>query len=374
MEAVLTASAPLRRLGRSAVHVSPIGLGGAPYAAVSDAASDAESKTLIEDAYRGGISYFDTAPLYGVGLSERRLGNGLRYLDASNVAISTKVGRWLAPRMGALPVSGSRREFETVIDYSYDGAMRSLEQSLQRLGTSRIDILLIHDVDIWTHGSREAYEQRLREAMNGAYRALLKLRDERVVGAIGIGVNEIEPCLSFARAADLDCMMLAGRYTLLEHEGAAQLLSLCQQKQISLLIAGPYNSGILATGATPSALYNYRPAPTPIVNRVRAIEALARRHGAPIAACALQFPLAHPAVAAVVPGAFNRTEVERNLAMMATPIPPALWDELKESGLLAADAATPRGPPPLARRSAAPATAGAGAVPQSDIGSQKYGD
>ena len=334
---VATSSLPTRQVGRTPVRVTVMGLGGAPYAKSDDAPSERESRELIARAFDGGIRHFDTAPLYGIGLSERRLGNGLRYVAGSDYTISTKVGRYLVPSD-----TGGRRAFSAVIDYSYDATMRALEQSLQRLGLNRVDILLIHDLDIWTHGTRDGYEERFREAMEGAYPALASLRAQGVVSAIGIGVNEIEPCLRFAGAADPDCFMLAGRYTLLEQEALNELLPLCEQRTISVLVAGPFNSGILATGAAAGAQYNYRPAPAAVFDRVRKLQAVAQHYDVPIAACALQFPLAHPAVAAVVPGAFTVSEVETNLALLATPIPPALWAELKDRGLLRADASLPQ--------------------------------
>ena len=219
--------------------------------------------------------------------------------------------------------------------------MRAVEQSYQRLGVSEIDIVLIHDVDIWTHGSAEAYERRFREAIDGAYRALDELRRGGIIKAVGVGVNEVAPCVRFASEGAFDCFLLAGRYTLLEQNGLDDLLPLAERRGFSLLLGGPFNSGILATGATPAAKYNYKPAPSEIIERVRRIESVCKRHEVPLAAAAIQFPLGHARVASIIPGAVSAAEVERNAGHMALPIPQALWSELKAEKLLAAEAPVP---------------------------------
>jgi D-threo-aldose 1-dehydrogenase len=331
-----------RQLGSSPLNITILGLGGVPlgdnYAPLSDAQADA----TIATAYESGIRYFDTAPLYGQGQSEHRFGRILRRLPEHDFVLSTKVGRCLVPEVAEKVdhrwFKGGLN-FRPIDDYSYDGAMRSIDQSFQRLGLNRIDILLIHDVDVWTFG--EAYERRFQEAMAGAYRAIESLRSQGVIKAIGIGVNEIEPCIRFAEAGDFDCLMLAGRYTLLEPGALDELLPLVERKGISILIAGPYNSGILATGAVPGAKYNYREAPPEIIKKVALIEAVCRRYEVPIAACALQFPLGHPSISAVVPGAVTPDEIHRNVALMSTKIPADVWSELKHEGLLRSDAPVP---------------------------------
>jgi D-threo-aldose 1-dehydrogenase len=258
--------------------------------------------------------------------------------------VSTKVGRYLVPEA---PEKVDHRLFHgtlnmrLVLDYSYDGAMRAIDQSFQRLGIERIDVLHIHDIDIWSHGSREVYEKHFAEAMDGAYRAVHELRAQNVVGAIGIGVNEVEPCLRAAAAGDFDCFMLAGRYTLLNQDALDELLPLLELKGMGLLIAAPYNSGILATGATPGARYNYQPASAEMMARVAQIEVVARRHAVPLQAAALQFPLGHPTVAAVVPGAVSAREVQHNIALVRHAIPAAFWDELKDRKLLPAHCPVP---------------------------------
>jgi D-threo-aldose 1-dehydrogenase len=231
-----------------------------------------------------------------------------------------------------------------VVDYSYDGTMRSVEQSLLRLGTDRLDLLLIHDVDIWTHGV-DAIEDRFREAMAGAYVALDRLRSEGVVAGIGIGVNEAEMCVRFAQAGSFDTMLLAGRYSLLEQPALAHFLPLAQQKGIAVMLGGVFNSGILATGAVPGAKYNYQDAPPDILARVANIERVCEAHGVALPTAALHFVLGHPAVVSVVLGAQKPEEVERNVAALSGQLPSALWSDLKAQHLLDPEAPVPSSVP-----------------------------
>lgn len=333
-----------RPLGKSGLRVTQLGFGGAPLGDFYQKLPEAEATATIEAAYDQGVTLFDTSPFYGYGLSEHRFGHVLRRKPRDSFVLSTKVGRYFVPPGMAEVDRGAWAgglDFAPVVDYGYDGTMRAVEQSLMRLGIPRIDVLLIHDVDIWTHGSREAYEQRLAEALAGATRALTKLRDDGVVKAIGVGVNEVEACLRFAEGGDFDCFLLAGRYTLLEQAPLDDLLPLCQRRNIGIMLGGPYNSGILATGAVPGAKYNYKDAPPEIMERVSRIEAACRRHGVALPAAAIQFPLAHPAVASMIPGAVTPQEVERNKALIAAPIPGDLWAELKRERLLREDAPVP---------------------------------
>jgi D-threo-aldose 1-dehydrogenase len=227
-----------------------------------------------------------------------------------------------------------------VFDYSYDGTMRSVEQSLLRLGTDRLDLLLIHDVDVWTHG-RDAIEERFREAMEGAYVALDRLRGEGVVKGIGIGVNEADMCVRFAKAGTFDTMLLAGRYSLLEQPALAEFLPLALEQGIGVMLGGVFNSGILATGAVSGAKYNYRDAPPEILDRVSRIERVCAAHNAPLPTAALHFALGHPAVASLVLGGVTPQEVERNVAALSSKVPAALWSDLKAAHLLDASAPVP---------------------------------
>jgi D-threo-aldose 1-dehydrogenase len=298
---------------------------------------------MLSAGYDLGLRLFDTAPLYGSGLAEHRTGNFLRQKTRADLVVSTKVGRWFRPAPG-----GANRgnwagglEFDAVLDYSYDGAMRSFEQSLLRLGLSRVDVLLIHDVDVYTHGSREACDRRFDEAMAGAYRALIELRQSGDVSAIGVGVNESDMCARFARAGDFDCMLLAGRYTLLEQGALDEFLPLCAAKNIGVLAGGTFNSGILASGPRPGSKYNYSDAPTAVRERVSRLGEVCRAHGVPLAAAAIQFPLGHPQVSSVVIGAVSAPEIQENFELMTQSIPSQLWTDLKSEGLLRADAPTP---------------------------------
>ncbi|MBB5751603.1 aldo/keto reductase [Prosthecomicrobium pneumaticum] len=335
-----------RPLGKSGIEVTLLGLGGAPLGDLYEAIPEDRALATIETAYRLGVRLYDTAPYYGQGISEHRFGHVLRQRpdERDEIVLSTKIGRYMVPEHRSKvdhSVFKGGLDFRLIADYSYDGTMRALDQSWQRLGMNRIDIVHIHDVDVRSWGGVEAYEARFKEAADGAYKALDELRSAGVVGAIGVGVNEIEPLLAFSKVGDFDCFMLAGRYTLLEHAALDELLPLCETRGIGILTAGPYNSGILATGARPGAKYNYQPAPQDILDRVAGIEAVCGRHGVPLPAAAVQFPLAHPAISAMVPGAVRPEEVEANVKLVETPIPADFWAELKHEGLLRADAPTP---------------------------------
>ncbi len=334
-----------RELGRSGLSVTVLGIGGVPLGNLYQKCSDADAEATLRTAYDGGIRFVDTAPFYGIGMSEHRIGHFMCPLPRDSWVLSTKIGRVLEARDPALGIDAGpfvdHHPFQYRFDYTYDGVMRSFEDSLQRLATHRIDVLLIHDVDIWTHGSEEGFQAKFKEVMDSGYKALRELRDSGVVKAIGVGVNEVDATMQFARAGDFDCFLLAGRYTLLEQGALDELLPWCTEKQVSLFIGGPYNSGILATGAVPGAKYNYEPAPREILDKVAGIERVCERHGVPLPAAALQFPLGHKQVASMIPGARSAREVAQNLTTFKTTIPADLWAELKHEGLLREDAPTP---------------------------------
>ena len=333
---------PTRSLGRTGIAVSEIGFGAAPLGDLYGHLDEAAAVGAAVAALSAGVTLLDTSPLYGHGLAEARCGAALRQAGRDGVVLCTKVGRWMDPGRGRGDGSGyaGGLPHRAVIDYSYDGTLRSVEQSLLRLGTDRIDVLLIHDVDVWTHGA-DRIEARFAEAMDGAYRALDRLRADGTVKAIGVGVNEAEMCVRFAQAGDFDAMLLTGRYSLLEQPALDEFLPLAQAKGIGVMLGGVFNSGILASGAVPGAKYNYAPAPSHILERVGRIEAVCRAHGVPLATAALRFALGHPAVSSVVLGAVTAGEVNRNLAAMAATVPGALWSDLKGEGLLAADVPVP---------------------------------
>ncbi len=331
-----------RKLGSSTLHVTQLGFGGAPLGDLYQRLDENVSLASIRAAHDAGLNLFDTAPLYGHGLSEHRFGHVLRQLPRDSFVLSTKIGRVLLSKDPAEIERGQWQgglDFEPVFDYSYDGVLRALQDSLQRLAMPQIDILLIHDVDVWTHGDQ--IDRRFDEVMEGGYRAMVELRRNGHVRAIGVGVNEADMCARFARAGDFDCMLLAGRYTLLEQGALDDFLPLCEEKDIGIMLGGPFNSGILATGARPGAKYNYADAPPEIMERVGRIERVCDRHGVPLAAAAIQFPLGHCKVASIIPGAVSPAEIERNLATMKVEIPTELWADLRDEGLLRGDAPVP---------------------------------
>jgi D-threo-aldose 1-dehydrogenase len=334
----------LRPLGRSGLKVTQFGFGTAPLGGFRDVVPEADAIATIAAAYDGGVRRFDSSPYYGYGRAELRLGAALRDRPRADFVLSTKIGRWMTPIPPGTTVPGWRQgglPFAPTFDYSYDGVHRSLEQSMLRLGMSRIDIVFIHDVDFWTIRDHALLEQRFRQAMDGAYKALDELRRAGTIGAIGVGLNEADMSARFVRAGDFDCVLLAGRYTLLEQGALADFLPLCTERGVGVVIGGPFNSGILATGARPGARYDYGEPPPEVLDRVRCIEAVCARHAVPLPAAALQFPLGHPSVAAVIPGAMSRAEVTGNLELFRRPIPAALWAELRREGLLHAAAPLP---------------------------------
>ena len=317
-----------REIGGAGFHVTALGFGGAP---VGNEVADHEEDlavAAVERAYESGIRFFDTAPIYGLGRSERRVGRALAGIPRDQFVISTKVGRLLQTRDG----SSGPAEPEVVFDWSRDGVMRSLDESLNRLGMDRVDIVLLH-------GPHDYYEA----AIGQAYPVLADLRSQGVVTAIGTGMNEWEMSARFAREADFDCILLAGRYTLLDQSALAEFLPLCEQKGISVILGGPYNSGILASDLSDESTYQYVKAPQEILERARRIGSVCDRYGVPLNAAALQFGLAHPAVASTIPGARSPAEVEDNVRAVSHPVPDALWEDLKEQGLLDLSAPAPAG-------------------------------
>lgn len=333
------------RLGNGGLTFTELGFGTAPLGNLYKAISDEDARAILDAAWNGGVRYFDTAPLYGLGLSETRLNPFLRGKPRDEYVLSSKVGRLIqacAPEYRAgvgkwFDVPCRRENF----DYSYDGVMRSFEHSFSRLGVDRIDILYVHDLCVFTHGSKEASDMRIEEFFAGrGYDAMVSLRDQGLIRAIGGGINEWEVCQTLAERGDFDLFLLAGRYTLLEQTALDSFLPLCEQRGIGIVTGGPYNSGILASGAKPGAFYNYDPAPQHILDKVNAIESVCNDHAVRMVDAAFQFPLLHPAHVAVIPGGQSAAEMAANLQAAATSIPAALWDDLKSAGLLREDAPT----------------------------------
>jgi D-threo-aldose 1-dehydrogenase len=330
------------RIGRRGIRVSALGFGSAPLGNLYSAVADADAQASVHKALAGGVRYFDTAPFYGHGLSETRLGRALVGTPRSSYVVSTKVGRRIAPDESAsralndgFAVGGSR----AVFDYSGDGVRRCFEESLQRLRLDHVDILLLHDIGRLTHPDQ--HDQIMKQALDEALPAMMALRDSGAVGAIGIGVNEQAACLEVLAHFELDCIMLAGRYTLFEQKDSVEIMTHAAAHRLAILVAAPYNSGLLAGAAGPGTTYNYAPADAATLERARNIYAQCALEGIPVGAAALQFPLAHPAVAAVVAGLRTPDEVESAVSRMTAVIPNRLWGRLKSAGLLAASATVP---------------------------------
>ncbi len=327
------------------VTLTRMGFGGAPLGNLYRRVEEADAQATLQAAFDGGMRYFDTAPQYGLGLSEQRFGQAIRRFGRDAITLSTKVGRLLedcGPDEVTPTAFVDTPQKKIVYDYTYDGVMRSHEASLARLGVERVDILLVHDVDVFTHGTQEASDAKVRELFDGGgYRALCELKEAGQVRAIGAGVNEWQVCERLLGLGDFDAFLLAGRYTLLEQEALDSFLPLCVKRDVGIILGGPYNSGILATGAIEGARYNYEPAPADILDRVRRIEAVCAAHGVKLIEAALQFVMGHPAVRTVIPGAMTPEEVEANIALFSRNVPVGLWSDLKGQNLIRSDAPTP---------------------------------
>lgn len=330
------------KFGRVELEVSAFGFGTAPIGNIFKPISEQESDGMIQAAWDGGVRYFDTAPMYGHGLAELRSGHSLRWKHRDDFVLSSKVGRVLKPARRAdidFAPWVDAAPFEMQFDYSYDGTLRAFEDSLQRLGLERMDICFIHDIDVFTRGA--AQPEVFRQAMDGCWRALERLRDEGSVKAIGVGVNEWQVCHEALKQRDFDCFLLAGRYTLLEQDALDEFLPLCEKRGVAVVVGGGFNSGILATGAKPGAKYNYAPAPAHILQKVARIEALCAAYQVPLPAAALQFVVAHPAIPSFIAGTRTVGQLRQNLDWFSHPIPPGFWKDLKTEGLIRADAPVP---------------------------------
>lgn len=316
---------PVAKVGKTKnLYVTRLGMGTAPIGNLYAPVPEAQAIAAIQRSYELGIRFFDTAPLYGAGQAEERLGKALRGIPRDEFVIETKVGRIV------------RGDGSIYFDFSRDGVLRSFEDSLKRLGMDRVDILLVHDPDV------ENPEKHFRQVVDEAFPTLIELREQGVIQAVGAGMNQWQMEWEFAKRADVNCFLLAGRYTLLE-QTALDFLAYCQEHDISVFLGGVYNSGILATGPVPGAKYNYEDAPPEILERVRRIKEVTDRHGVPLHVAAQHFARAHPAVTALIIGSVSAEEAEDNRRIWDMQVPPALWEDLRAAGLI-----DPRAPVPTA--------------------------
>jgi D-threo-aldose 1-dehydrogenase len=335
-----------RQLGKTSINVSTLGFGAASMGNLYQAVPDDEAQATLAAAIDLGLNLFDTSPRYGLGLSERRVGDALRKSAKDSYVLSTKVGRILTPDIKA-DITKLRYGFDTPMpfdaqyDYTYDGIIKSFEDSLQRLGLAEIDILLVHDLGAYTHGKNDAYY--FEQFEKSGYKALEELRKHGYIKAVGLGVNEAEICERVMNIGQFDCFLLAGRYSLLEQSPVHQFLPKCEEHGASIILGGPYNSGILATGVRGKTIphYDYEPAPKHIIDRVAKIETICDEYQVTLAAAALQFPLGHAAVASVIPGLGNAKRVEKTVDLFSEHIPSEFWQQLKDDNLLDQEAPIP---------------------------------
>ena len=324
-------------IGDTGVSVTRLGLGGAPFGGglFGETSGDIVGG-VVRRAHELGIRYFDTAPLYGAGRSEVRYGRALQGIDRSSFVVSTKVGRVLEPLPDGMSAEESPDGFAdhyAVDTWKRDDILRSIDDSLTRLGMDRFEIALVHDPDTQEFGERQAIEE--------AFPTLIELKSQGVIKAIGCGMNEWQMPTRFIREVGIDVVLLAGRYTLLDHGANAEFMPLCEADGVAVVIGGPYNSGILARDLSGTVTFDYEPAPAELVDRARRLTAVCNRYEVDLKAAALQYVLAHPAVVSAIPGAQSVDELEQNVAMVQAEIPSSLWSDLKSEMLIPTDAVTP---------------------------------
>ncbi|MGL1920786.1 MAG: aldo/keto reductase [Hyphomicrobiales bacterium] len=331
---------------KRSVPLTRMGFGGAPIGNAFVLVSDEDAQGALQTAYDAGIRYFDTAPQYGLGRSEMRYNPAIKRFGRQNIQLSTKVGRILVdcePHEVTPDGFVNPPQKRIVFDYTYDGVMRSYEDSRARLDVKNSDILLVHDLCHFSQGSVEKSQEKIREFFDeGGYKALSELRDAGEIAAIGAGVNTWQACQTLLENGDFDGFLLAGRYTLLEQEALETFLPMCEKRDVGIILGGPYNSGILATGAVEGARYNYSAPSQEIINRVNKIEAVCKSHNTSLIAAAIQFPMGHPSVKTIIPGAINAAQMKNNIELFETDIPKQLWSDLRGEGLIRADAPLPR--------------------------------
>jgi D-threo-aldose 1-dehydrogenase len=334
-----------RKLGKTGVELTRLGFGSAPLGELFVKVNEPTAAATLQAAWDAGVRYYDTAPYYGRGLSEIRVGRFLDSKPRSEFVLSTKTGRWFFPPADPDAFetgfwAGGLR-FDHVHDYSYDGLMRSYEQSHMRLGMNRIDLLIIHDLDFWFHTTEQKVTAYLNQLFTSGWRALEELRKHKLIRGIGAGINETGMMPRFLDMLGLDFFLVALRYTLMEQDVLEAEFPYCERAGVGVVVGGVYNSGITATGRIPGAKYNYSDASEEVLAKVDRIQAVCKSHGTPMAAAALQFPLAHSIVASVIPGAISPEQVRQNVQNFKHAIPASLWSDLKREGLLSESAPTP---------------------------------
>ena len=333
------------KIGKSDAVVTELGFGCAPLGNLFKTISEEQAQRTLQAAWDVGVRYFDTAPFYGYGQSEHRLGHFLRQQSRQDFVISTKVGRVLKPTRDLAAFDGGfwagGLPFEFEYDYSYDGIMRSYEDSLQRLGLQSVDLLLIHDLDFWFHKTEARVNAYLGQLFTSGWRALHELRSSGQIKGMGAGINELGMIPRFLDMVDLDLFIVAIPYTLLNQDVLDDEFPKCADRDVGVVIGSVFASGILATGPIEGAYYAYEPASEEILRKTRRIEVVCKRHNTPLAAAAMKFPLAHPIVAAIIPGALSPDHVQENIKVFSQSIPEDLWSELKSEGLLREDAPVP---------------------------------
>jgi len=324
-----------RKLGNTDIHLSAIGFGGAPIGNLFEKLEDPNCYKILENCYYSRINLYDTSPFYGYGLSEHRLGSFLKTLDPDTFYLSTKVGRYLTPdkeeNIDRRKWAGGLN-FRPNVDYSYDGVMRSFDQSLHRLAATEIDICLIHDVDKYTYGDQ--VDHYFRIAMNGAYKAITKLKEEKVIKAIGVGVNNSDICKRFAEEGDFDCLILAGRYTLLDQSALNDCLPIAEEKNIGIILAGVFNSGILAKGIADHITYFYDKIPEDIKMKYNKISKICEKYKIPVSTAAIQFCYANKQISSMIIGMDRIEQIEDNISKLNVNIPNDLWAELKNAKII----------------------------------------
>ena len=323
-----------RILGNTDIKLTPIGFGGAPLGNLFEELNETDCFDIVKKSYEMNINLFDTSPLYGYGLSEHRIGNFLKTIDPNNYYLSTKVGRYLTPERNYYKEGKFKGHINFIpnLDYSYDGVMRSFDQSIHRLAVSKIDICLIHDVDRYNFGND--VDHYFKVAMNGAYKALNDLKEQKVIKAIGVGLNDADICTKFANQGDFDCMLLAGRYTLLDQSAINEFFPIAKKNNIGIILGGVFNSGILAKGISNNVTYWYDKIPFDIKEKYRKISQVCQNHDVPVPAAALQFSYSDQLISSMILGIDRVEQIEQNYKYFNYPIPKSLWSDLIRENLI----------------------------------------